>query len=268
MKREVEPIANAREPTRRAVSLQVKLLLAICLLPSLSMLTLFGDPKPWGDENYYLGYVAALCDSPWHSLLPGRLLFDWWPLFYQQLTAQFASCQGLPDGLREATATYREALTALPGPHPTLLVAVSGFELVPGGQWKADLFARLSLMNYGLFLLSGGLVYRLARLLGCREWVGAVACGTYWINPRIFFYLGTLWPEVLHGFLLLVFMVSLGTALQEDRLALPHRLLLAVLAGLAGAAALFTKGVMGPYLWLLMAGGLCLATRSPAHCHR
>ncbi len=175
----------------------------------------------WGDERSYIliSNEHAANRELADRLVPGRMPRLWWP--------------PLPYGVYSLFATGQHVE---PAPHDDLYAdpAVSAF--------ARSLFR----FNVGLFLGVGLLSYVLALQLGLGRPAATLAAGLVLANPRIWFFIQSFWPELLHLNLLLGALVAINAGLTGGR-----AWLLPIASVLLAFAAL-TKGIVVFYL-------LCLA---------
>lgn len=175
----------------------------LALVVALHALILWMQPPAqlWGDEPIYAASAREDAAAGTRGLLPGQLRFEHRPEFGSRLLSWLVGA-GADD--------------------PTLLRRASWLNLL----WLLAMLVELWL---------------LARLLGLSRGRAGLAVVLLASFPWFGFYVHTLWPELLHGFLLLTLLLGLAAHLRDGRL----RWL--VVAGLATAYAMFTKGVVGPF---------------------
>lgn len=189
------------------------------LVVAVHVLALWLQPpvQLWGDEPIYAASAREDAAAGEASLLPGRLRFEHRPEFGSRVLA------GLIDGTTD----------------------------------NQELLRRASLLNLALLVATLVELYALARLLGLSAARARVAVGLLGAFPWFGFYVHTLWPELLHAFLVLTLLVALLAHLRSGR---PAWL---VVAGVATAYAMFTKGVVGPFCPLAGLVLLVTALRRP-----
>ena len=114
----------------------------------------------------------------------------------------------------------------------------SNFEQGPG------LLRSVSLLHMLLLALTLAMLYGQARLLGLRPAFALLASALLGAFPWFGFHVHSLWPEVLHAFFVAAAVLGILAAMQRGRL------LYLLPAGISLALALFTKGVMQPFVFL------------------
>ena len=180
-----------------------------------------------GDEARYIeiAHQDGSRSVAWSRLVPGFMVFEWQPPFVNSVY-----------GLLQ---------------NPELLEAYrSGEGLVnPHQEWSpnlSDFFLRVSVLNLVLYLAAGANLYFLTGKLGFGGWAAVLASGLYFFNPRVVFYIQSLWPEILH-----IFLLSSGFAVLVIAIQNPQRRWFFFSGMIIGFAAL-TKGVLGVFLWLML----------------
>jgi hypothetical protein len=202
-------------------------LLALAFLQNVYIISRHPVRLARGDEAQYIeiAHQDSSRSVAWSRLVPGFMVFEWQPPFVNSL-------YGL---LRD----------------PELLEAYrTGDGLVnPHQEWSQDLsdfFLRVSVLNLVLYLAAGANLYFLTGKLGFGGWAAALASGLYFFNPRVVFYVQSLWPEILH-----IFLLSSGFTVLVIAIRNPQRRWYFFSGVIIGFAAL-TKGVLGVFLWLLL----------------
>ncbi len=135
----------------------------------------------------------------------------------------------------------------LPGQLPFRTRPEFGARLLANLNPGPGLLRSAAWLQLGLLALTLAMVYAQARLLELRPGFALLAAALLGCFPWLGFHVHSLWPEVLHSFFVAVGLLGVLLALVRGRRAF------LVPAGVSLGLALFTKGVMQPFV-LLFAG--------------
>jgi hypothetical protein len=155
-------------------------------------------PELFGDEKHYLALARDDARADHRSMLPGNLRFSERPQFYSRFVSQFVF---------EATPTH-------------------------------DVTTRVAFAQILLLLGLVVMVYLQARTMGLSEAASLVSAAAVAGFPWLGFYVHSLWPEILHAFLLA------GVVLTSLLYLHTQRSSLLIGAGSLAGLAMLTKGVL------------------------
>lgn len=185
-----------------------------------------------GDEARYTREAHRHIDEGVAQLLPGRMLFHHVPPFTFHFFSQFA--------VRELITHPESEFWIIDSPHETWSPAMARF------------VRSVSLAHLTLLVWSGVAVYALCARLGAGGLGANVAASLVLLNPRIGFYVQSLWSEILHIALLSSGLLVAVLALQCRRVFPDARkIALLALCGVVLAYALLTRSVVGGFSWVI-----------------
>ncbi|HKK71162.1 MAG TPA: hypothetical protein VKA86_08080 [Candidatus Krumholzibacteria bacterium] len=214
---------------RHGPAIAVFLVATLCVV---AFLTEHPVRETAGDEPTYfrLAVASEPLDPSLPTLLPGNMPLYWWP----PLTFALYGMMVTPADLAPSAPRL---------PHDR-----HGMELAT----PESFVRRVSLANAVGMLVSGLLVYLIALQLGLSPPAATVALAATTLNPRLLFYVQTLWPEWLHAVVLLSAMALLVRFARDEGVAW-----LALASALLGVAALI-KGVTPGFMVVLIPALLVL----------
>ena len=214
----------------------------------------------FGDERTYLRYAGVLCPDRFEKLLPGRTIFELWPPFAYSFHAQFVPCGLAPErskqSAREFAALERLEYATSMREHPDYR---DDFHFALDSEEIGAALRPVTWVNLTLLLALAGLVFAFCVHLGAGVPAAALGAALIAINPRLGYYVATLWPELLHAVLLSGALLGLSQAVD---LAGRGRRLgygLAMASGLLVGYATLTKGVAGTFFGLVSLAIACWA---------
>ena len=117
----------------------------------------------------------------------------------------------------------------------------------PNKHWNKDIaifFKRVIYINLILLLVSGFLLYLVGLHIGLKTYFSAISVALVLLNPRILFYVQSLWPELLHFSLVLLFFLLLFKYLDSKKL------IYLIGSSIILAYCSLTKGITGFYFWI------------------
>jgi hypothetical protein len=214
----------------------------------------------FGDERTYLRYAGVLCPDRFEKLLPGQMIFELWPPFAYSFHAVFVPCGLAPErskrSAREFAALERLEYATSMREHPDY---TDDFHFALDSEETGAALRPIAWVNLTLLLALAGLVFAFCVHLGAGVPAAALGAALIAINPRLGYYVTTLWPELLHAVLLSGALLGLSHAVD---LAGPGRRLgygLATASGLLVGYAALTKGVAGTFFGLVSLTVACWA---------
>lgn len=158
------------------------LIMAGVILLSSFFIEYFENQRIWGDEIEYIKLPHKQVEevSPLLSILPGQLGLYWQPPLAVSVYSFFTSDR--------------------------LVQHYIGSKRLEGEEFISErnrFIRRISYFNMALLCISGVLLYSIARLIGLSPVFASIATSLTVFNPRVLFYLQSLWPELLHFVLML-----------------------------------------------------------------
>ncbi|UCH97815.1 MAG: phospholipid carrier-dependent glycosyltransferase, partial [Candidatus Aminicenantes bacterium] len=183
--------------------------------------------KTWGDEAIYieLAHQEVSFLAKLKRLVPGNMFFEWRPPFAYGLYGLFAS--------KSITQAYHQKNTSI---NPNL-------------KWNDDFsifFNRVSFFNLVLLIIIGVNIYILCLWLNSRKACAIAASAMIFFNPRLLFYVQSIWPELLHLALLTSALLLLILYYRREKL------LFLIISGILFGFCSLTKGITGLYLFSLL----------------
>jgi len=211
-----------------------------------------------GDERIYLRYAAVLCPDPFEGLLPGRMIFELWPPFAYSFHALFLPCGLAPESskqsAREFAALERLEYATSMREHPDF---ADDFHFALDSEEIAAALRPAAWVNLALLLVLAGLVAAFCVHLGGGIPAAALGAALIAANPRLGYYVTTLWPELLHAVLLTGALLALSKAVDSSRRSPGIGYGLAVGSGLLAGYATLTKGVAETFFFLVCIAVAC-----------
>ena len=209
-----------------------------------AVLSIYPVQQTLGDEASYTLEAHRMLDSRWTNLLPGNMISHHRPSFGFSYFSLFAQ----PEMIRHPDAEF----WIIDTPHESWSGEMAGF------------MRRVAYANIALLALSTLLVFLLSRECGFGFPASATAAALMMFNPRIGFYVQSVWPEILHLTMVLAAFSLFAIALRRQREQEWTRMLGWLLAcGVVLAYARLTRGVVGPLAWGLPAMIAWTIWRSP-----
>lgn len=206
------------------------ILMLFSLALNIYLISVYPVQKIWGDEEEYirLSHKEQSFGAKVKRIIPGFMYFEWWPPFAFGVYGLLADADTPPPAgsLLTMDDESQEPLESL-GEY-------SGF------------FARVSVLNLFLFLITAFNIYWLCILLEFSRKTASIATGVFLFNPRVLFYVQALWPEFIHLAMLSCGMILL--VLFDSR----RRWLFLILSGIIFGFCSLTKGIIGFYLIVLL----------------
>jgi len=198
------------------------------------VLSVFPVQQTLGDEASYTLEAHRMLDSGFVNLAPGNMISHHRPSFGFSYFSLFAQ----PDLIRHPDAE----VWIIDTPHESWSVEMTGF------------MRRVAYANIGLLSLSALLVFLLSRECGFRFSASATGAALMMFNPRVGFYVQSVWPEILHLTMALGVFYLFAIALRRQREQKLLKMLgWLLLCGVVLAYARLTRGVVGPLAWVLSA---------------
>ena len=199
-----------------------------------AVLSIYPVQQTLGDEASYTLEAHRMLDTRWANLLPGNMLSHHRPSFGFSYFSLFAE----PEMVRHADAEF----WIIDTPHESWSVEMARF------------MRRVAYANIALLSLAALLVFLLSRECGFGFPASATAAALMMFNPRVGFYVQSVWPEILHLAMMLAAFSLFAMALRRQsaqKWAGMFGWLL--LCGFVLAYARLTRGVVGPLAWVLSA---------------
>lgn len=210
------------------------------------------------DERTYLRYAALLCPDRFEKLLPGRMIFELWPPFAYSFHALFVPCDLAPEGsqqsAREFAALERLEYATSMREHPDY---ADDFHFALDPEDMSAALHPVAWVNLALLLALAGLVSAFCVHLGGGIPAAALGAALIAANPRLGYYVTTLWPELLHAVLLTGALLALSWGVDQSRRSRGPGYGLAVASGLLAGYAALTKGVAGTFFLLVCIALAC-----------
>ncbi len=169
------------------------------LAAAVHLFVIFQTPivRTLGDEASYTREAHRHIDDGPAQLLPGRMLFHHRPPFAFHFFALFAE--------RDLITHPEEELWIIDTPHESWSPAMARF------------VRSVSLAHLLLLLGTGVALYAIAARLGAGPVGANVAAALVLLNPRVGFYVQSLWTEILHMALLAGGMLLVLSAIDRRR---------------------------------------------------
>jgi len=202
------------------------LVLLLAVIVSVIFIELYENMKIWGDEPEYIMISHEEANnqiSPVISLLPGYLSLQWWPPLPYSIYSFFAN-----DRLQDHFAKKN--------------ILDDEHFLTNKRRFLKDV-AYLQLL---LLVVSGVLIYLISITMSLSPSFSSLAVALTIFNPRVLFYIQTLWPELIHYVLLLSAIFFFISYLKKNSL------VLLLISSVLFIYCVFTKLIVSYYFFLLI----------------
>jgi 4-amino-4-deoxy-L-arabinose transferase-like glycosyltransferase len=210
------------------------------------VITYFPIQKTLGDEASYTLEAHRILDTAATNLVPGHMIFHHRPPLGFSYFALYAQ----PELIRNPQAQK----WIIDRPHDTW------------SQEMGRFVQRVSFSNLCLLSIATILIFLLCRECGFGQPASLLAAALMMLNPRTGFYVQSIWPEILHLTLLLASFWAFALALRKEHDGRIGRMLgWLLLCGVLLGYARLTRGVVGPFVWVMaaLAAWFVFRSRSP-----